>query len=67
MIKIEYFFIRQKPVDLIYHGEIPLKSLQTDEPLMNIKLRMAVQASEFYAQNVSVYDFVLAVVTREGF
>lgn len=34
---------------------------------MNIKMRMAVQASEFYGRNVSVYDFVLALVETNEF
>jgi len=57
----------RKPHDRIFNGEVELDSLQTDEPLMNIKMRMAVQASEFYERNVAVYDFVLALVNKDPF
>ena len=57
----------KKPQEQTFQGEIPLLSLQTDEPLMNIKLRMAVQASEFYKRNISAYDFVLALILQDSF
>ena len=51
----------RRPYERIFNGEIELDSLQTDEPIMNIKMRMAVQASEQLSRNISVYDFVLAI------
>ena len=52
----------RRPHERIFNGEIELDSLQTDEPIMNIKMRMAVQASEQFSRNISVYDFVLAIL-----
>ena len=67
LIRVEFFFMAKKPQEQTFQGEIPLLSLQTDEPLMNIKLRMAVQASEFYKRNISAYDFVLALILQDSF
>ena len=66
-VNVEYFFMSLKPKDGTYQGEIPLASLESDEPLMSIKLRIAVQASEVYRRSVSAYDFVLALVRKENF
>lgn len=34
---------------------------------MNLKLRIAVQASEYHKRNISAYDFVLALAQKESF
>lgn len=34
---------------------------------MNIKMRVAVQASEFYKKSISVYDFVFALIKKDSF
>lgn len=34
---------------------------------MNIKMRVAVEASEFYKKSISVYDFVFALIKKDSF
>ena len=67
MIKIDFYFLTHKPHEKTFVSEIQLESLYTDEPLMNLKLRIAVQASEYHKRNISAYDFVLALAQKESF
>ena len=36
-IKVEFYYLSRKPMDPTFMSEVELDSLQTDEPLMNIK------------------------------
>lgn len=66
-MKVQFFFLTHKPAIETFQGEIPLPSLEADESLMSIKMRIAVQASEKHKRNITVYDFILALVNKGTF
>ena len=41
-----------------------MRQSEADEPFMNVKQRIAVQASEYHKRDIQPYDFVITIVSR---
>lgn len=59
-----YYYLPYKPSKKIYQGDVYIKTTDT---MMHIKREIASQASEYYEDKVTVYDFVFAQVDKSDF
>lgn len=55
--KVSYFYICSNPTQKTYQGQLTLKPSEADQPIMSLKQRIAVHASEFHHRNVQAYNF----------
>ena len=63
----KFYFVCTDPSVKIFQGELRFRQTQAEEPFINAKQRIAVQASEFHNRDIQPYDFVVAVVSKNNF